>query len=343
MHKISSGRFLSPLWAWVILALLFLATRPPVTGSLWRNMGAVASNQALSAGDAVSLSLRLAKPTRLLQQAMRLNPQSARTARVLGYAYLWGAREADALRTWQAVSEKVSEELIRWGDIAHSRAAYTDALHWYGLATNLEPSSAYAWYKTGLTQEKQSHWALALTAFTTALSLEQTNGAFISSLYFHIGWLKHRQLGYALDEAIQSYTDALRLNAFADTDEQVQAHFNLAEASWKMGNVQSAVEQYEWVVTQAPVSFWGQYTASLQLGRIFVLQGELHAAEAQFLRAIGIDEQPKWAFRQLASLYEDAGRLKEAAAMYQQVLLRDSGDTEAAAHLSQIEAALSRP
>ncbi|HEY9856673.1 MAG TPA: tetratricopeptide repeat protein, partial [Stenomitos sp.] len=142
----------------------------------------------------------------------------------------------------------------------------------------------------------------------------------------------HYELGRAryaagiLEEALASFRAAHRLEP---TNPDVL--FNLASLQHEVGNLHEAEELYEKLIVLTPDR---PYThAHHNLACLWLSQGRLDEAEAQ-LQAVLATEQWGPSYLVLGEIYERSGRMRDAAAAYQQALVLMPGDADASIALA---------
>jgi tetratricopeptide (TPR) repeat protein len=150
----------------------------------------------------------------------------------------------------------------------------------------------------------------------------------VSSLYYHWGWVEHRQRDGDDGAAIVlAYELAIELDSFLEETERVAAHYHLGAYWDDNGRFSQAISEYEWVTGQTAVTFWGTYWAHLRLGSLcWQMDNDQICAESHFRQAVALEPQNKQAYQQLGLLYEEMGQWVEAQEMYEAVLALDASD-----------------
>lgn len=135
------------------------------------------------------------------------------------------------------------------------------------------------------------------------------------------------------ETALSLYEQALAVASFPSLRVEERAHLGRANALRNLGRPADALPDYEWLVANAPDYYWG-YVRLADL--VWQLQGDAERAERLYLQAIALDEGNKWAYRGLATLYEETGRPADAEAMFRKVLALDPDDSTAARGLARL-------
>jgi tetratricopeptide (TPR) repeat protein len=195
------------------------------------------------------------------------------------------------------VAGVTGEELVWWGRQQEVGGDREAARYLYQWATEVEPRLADGWY--------------------------------------YLGALYHQQEAWATAEG--HYRQALAAGRFSDATVEAAAHYRLAELLlWQANEPAAAVPHYQAALVLTPADHW----ARLRLGyALYWSTGDMGAAEREILAAIAqwSDEKYlKWPYFYLAELYQDAGRLTEAMAAYEQVLALDPADERVRERLARL-------
>ncbi len=134
------------------------------------------------------------------------------------------------------------------------------------------------------------------------------------------------------EQALSLYEQALAVASFPSLGVEQRAHLGRANALRNLGRPADALSDYEWLVAHAP-----DYWSYVRLGElVWKVQGDTERAERLYLQAVALDEGNKWAYRGLAVLYENTGRLGEAAEAFRKVLELDPNDVLARQGLDRL-------
>ncbi len=135
------------------------------------------------------------------------------------------------------------------------------------------------------------------------------------------------------EPALSLYEQALSVASFPSLSAERRAHEGRANALRNLGRPADALPDYEWLVANVPDYYWG-YVRLAAL--VWQVRGDAERAERLYRQAIALDEGSKWAYRGLAALYEETGRLADAEAMFRKVLELDPDDSAAARGLERL-------
>jgi tetratricopeptide (TPR) repeat protein len=330
MTLTAQARRLAP---WLLLAGLLAVGlgfgRGALRAAMAHNAGFVALNRAL-AGDTADATAAVwqARGLAHLTNAAALRPERAATWRAMGYLYLAGGDEAQAVAAWQRAGE-ILPELRASAEEAEQAGDNDAAREWYGRMTAVAPEEPVAWLELGLFYERQGDWAAAAEAFDWGIARATTSN---SDILYHLG-LARRNLPAPDWAAILSLTDrALAADAYLHDWSRVQTYSLRGEALLALDRPAEARDEFARVVAQQPDDFW----ATLRLARlVWSVDGDAATAERLFRAALALDAQSKWAYLGLAQLYADQGRADQARPLFQRVREIDPADTMAAEWLAQ--------
>lgn len=135
------------------------------------------------------------------------------------------------------------------------------------------------------------------------------------------------------ETALALYERALAVDSFYSSWMERRAHQGRGDILRQLGRLEEALAEYEWIVAHAPDYYWG-YTHLAELA--WEVQGDAQRAERLYQQAIALDASIKWAYRGLATLYEQTGRLQDAEAAYRKVLELDPNDEVARSGLERL-------
>jgi tetratricopeptide (TPR) repeat protein len=194
--------------------------------------------------------------------------------------------ESNLVAEWRAAGLTARDFLAR-GEISRETRRFEEAMSWYQRALDLEPGSGDAWYYIGRLAADQNRWQEALQEYERALALDQFREAGVSSVYYRLGLIYHRNVEpRQLEAARQAYEDALAAEDFDSKEDEAWAHARL-----------------------------GQIT--------FGLSGDAARAESEISRALELSPRDKWLHIVLGDLYREIGRRADAAAQYERALQID--------------------
>jgi len=239
-----------------------------------------------------------------------------------------------AVAEWQAAG-LTAQDFIAQGEKERRAKRYGEALGWYERATVTAPGLGDPWYYMGLAYEKMEQWGEALVAFQKGLSLPLVEIS-QSDIYYRVGWLQSRKVDPPdLAAALAAFDTAIAQDQFVEKAQEVQAHYQRADALHRLGLGEEALREYEWVVARQTEHYW----ACVHLGNLYWrVRGDAERAETVLMRAVHLESDMKWAYRVLARVYQETSREAEAIEMYRQVLSLDPQDELA---LEQIDRLIS--
>jgi tetratricopeptide (TPR) repeat protein len=138
--------------------------------------------------------------------------------------------------------------LLAWGDSARAHGRSGQALEWYLLASEAEPSSSLAWYRVGQEYNGQAHWEEALTAFRRALEADAW-----ASLDVERADAYHQGALLLFRKGSWSEVSSLLRQALAVTPDSADLWGDLAWASYQSGEgLEQALTQMQRALELAP-------------------------------------------------------------------------------------------
>ena len=212
--------------------------------------------------------------------------------------------------------------MLRAGEMAFSSKQFDKALTWYEQSLLFNENRSDILYNIGRVFEEKKQWLQALEAYHQAISLGQFRLMPLSVVYFRIGEINQRQLESPnYDLALQAYYQALFHNDFRNDQERAQCYYRIGETLWWQRKVDQAIASLEQAITLNPRHDW----AYIRLGTAYYVRTQdLQQSEQALLQAIMLSPQNKWAYYHLGEIYQQAGNLDQAIAMYQKTLEIDS-------------------
>lgn len=327
MKYTKNRTFASATWifAFLLSAVLLLAVGRGVelVGRGAANWGAVALNHAAVEGG-------YDRATAVLTGATGLS-RDTRAWRALGFAQTGQGNEAAAQAAW-AQAPLLVDEFMLWGARAQREEAFATAVTWYGRAAALAPTAAEPWYQMGLAYEAAGQPVEATAAYAEGLRRPEMSEAGRSDFLFQLG--RMARAAEDANGALAYLDNAIRQDDFRIDGQQEQAHQIRADLLLAAGRLREAAEAYAWVLQRQPLNYW----ANIRLANLRLeLESDVAAAEALLQTAVTSEPQRKWAFRELGQLYESNGRIADAIAMYEQVLILDPNDSLAQNRLTALQ------
>lgn len=255
-----------------------------------------------------------------------------RQRRALGLVLAAGGREEEAAMIWLGVGQ-MATELMSWGDRARNAGQYEEARIWYERASRLSPDNPSLLYYRGLMEQRLEHLAHARSLYEQGLQFLPDSKIGKSDFYGRLGELALQSKPPDFPEATSIFRRALAISDFGDPGGESSVHYHLGEALLALGQPKEAKKEFEWIVARQPTHYWSW----MQLGKLaWDVDGNLEKAERNLHQAMSIDPDSKWAYRIMGRVYQDAGRLEEAAAMYQKTLQLDPKDPIATMGLNEL-------
>lgn len=286
-----------------------------------RNVGALSLNQFhafVEQGKVQDIST-LTSGEYFLNWAVRTLPDSSSTQRLFGYLYLAQEEERLAIERWRQV-ENIVDELLFNGARSEEAGDYATAIAWYERVLALDPTQVTASLRVGALYEKLGDWDRAELAYSMGMSTVPDN----SDLTARIAWVYYQQnREEKWTQILELAEQAIAANDFLHDWNRIQSHFVRGEALRGTGRKSEALEEFEWVTEHNPDHYW----ALIRLAELtWELEQDDERAEEWFTQAIAVDPYSKWAYRYLALLYNDTGRMSEASSLFGQVLQIDPND-----------------
>lgn len=268
-------------------------------------------------------------------RAQNINPLNQSTSRWIGFTLASLGLENDAISVWRVADKEIYEELIFIGNQKRNANRFEDAILWYDRAIHLDPNKGDPWYYKGLAYEKLSRYEESINSLLTGLNQPQLSKIGQSNFYFRLGWiLNQKQEEPDWAEILAWYENALDSNSFSDNWTLMQTHFARGEILSRLDRKDEAIQEFEFVVANDPT----HYASRVQLGLLlWELNHNTERAEHLFLEAVKINQESKWAYRGLATLYQGTNKPELAIQMYQVVVTLDPQDTFAVSQLHILE------
>jgi tetratricopeptide (TPR) repeat protein len=284
-----------------------------------------------------------ASAANLLEQAVRIDPNTAYSFNALGIAYLEQAQFDKALPAFRDAAKRAQH----WSYPLHNAALasveigdYKSAIKYYQQAIKLTPQYSYLPYNLGLVYQRLNRTKDADSAYRAALKLAPNS----AEPYNALGTLKAAQGKRA--EAEQFYKDALTRNPklysarhnlalllSGDKNRQQEAidlwrenlrqspgftasQLSLAETLAARGDNAGAIEQYRAVLSDKP-----KYVAAhLALARLLVKTGDNAGALAELQAAGAVETQNFEIFELTGDLEAGRKNTAEAKAAYEKAV-----------------------
>lgn len=317
----------------LLLVVLFLSIRwRDCSSAFWENVGWLNLSQAVSMptedrGEALALA------EGYLRKAVDAGPENCSAWRGWGYVLSYQGRAEEATLAWN-MCPGMAEELIERGLQAQKNGLYEQALVWYRRAIALDPQDGDLWVQMALMSQQAEHTQEALLFFDQATSrpLDKTGR---SDIFYYIGSLHLKETEPPdFYSALAALDTAIEINRFSEPSLQVQCHYLRAEVLRHLDFAEKAWEDYAWVVARQPEHYW----AHVYLGQLYwQIYRNADLAEEALFAATLIEPDLKWAYYQLAQIYQETGQICKAKDMYERVLELDPTDERAVNGLRDLE------
>ncbi len=169
--------------------------------------------------------------------------------------------------------------------------------------------------------ENEQRWSEAFSAYTEILKRDPNNAL----AHYHLGAVSEK-LG-AVDSALRSYQEALRLNPnLSEARTALEGHYiNQGVAQRRSNQLDAAVQSFQQALSYNASSA----NAHFELGQTLEQQGRLGEAILEYQEAIKQDPDKSAAHMRLANAYAAQGQQENAAKEYQEVLRLNPQDPAA--------------
>ena len=160
--------------------------------------------------------------------------------------------------------------------------------------------------------ENEQRWSEAFSTYSEILKFEPNNAL----AHYRLGTVSEK-LG-AIDNAVRSYQEALRLNPGQSEARQAREGYYVNQGGILRRNNQldEAVRMLQQAIGLNPASA----NAHFELGQAFEQQGQANEAAREYQEAVKIDPDKSAAHTRLAALYAKQGQNERAVQEYREVL-----------------------
>ena len=293
-----------------------------------------------------------------LEKAVSLSPTNTSAAANLASAYNMLGADDKAIAIYQKVvaQEPNNPEFhSNLASVYQSAGQLDQALAEYDKAIELRPSDPEYLVNKGRVYQTMNKSERAIELFKQALSIDNKSVSALTALGVayriqsqydkaesHLlgaikqsahAWEAQGELGVLcevqgkLDQAIYRYSAALKINPQALN--YLEA---LASVYLKKGEFETAIAYYQQVVTQNPQSA----KAHGQLGIALYKSKDYYGAVKELRVAVDVDSGNMSYLNALGGAYRSLGKNEQAQSCFQNVLLRDSENTDARVQLGII-------
>ena len=278
-----------------------------------------------------SLGISLWKKGRLdeaiaeYHKALELDPKNANAHNNLGNA-LWGKGQVDeAIAEYKKTIEldpKDANARTNLGLILHETGRLDEAIAEYGKAIELDTKEVNAHNYLGQALREKGRADEAIAEYQKVIEINPKD-LFVHCNFGNLLWGTGRE-----DEAVAEYRKAVE-----NHPKLVDAHKNLGNALRTTGRADEAIALYRKAIELDPKNAWVHYDLGIALNA----KGDLDGAERAFREAVRRDGDQGAcrgaAIDALAGLLLSRGNLKEAIAIYQNIMIFDPKNTRAHYHL----------
>jgi tetratricopeptide (TPR) repeat protein len=169
-----------------------------------------------------------------------------------------------------------------------------------------------AMFTRGQGYENEQRWSEAFSTYTEIIKFEPDNALG----HYKLGTVSEK-LG-ALDKAILSYQEALRLNPnFPEARIAVEGYYTNQGVMFRRTNqIDEAIRSFQQALSYNPSSA----NAHFELGQAFEQRGQATEAVAEYQAAINSDPDKSAAYARLAATYAKQGQYDHAVPAYKEVL-----------------------
>lgn len=277
-------------------------------------------------GRALLFDRRFPEAARLLESAIRIDPQAGYAYNALGIAYLEQARFSEAIPAFRDAAHRArhwSYPLHNLGLAYMESGNYSDAIRAYQDAMRLSPDLSYLPYNLGFVYQRIGKRRDAEAAYLKARALAPDEPQPPNAL----GALKASEGKFA--DAERYYRESLKKDS-----SYVAARQNLAVLlASRSSRFDEAVQLWQQNIAQAP-----DYIASrLSLAQALAAHGRNQPAIEQYRRVVEAEPDYAAARVAMADLLAKAGQADEAASQLREALKRGPENVEIQERLGDIE------
>jgi tetratricopeptide (TPR) repeat protein len=200
---------------------------------------------------------------------------------------------------------RLAAELCRKGYSFSINGQDQQALQYFKLATQNDPSSTSAWYGLGYCYAGKNSHTEAIAAYKQAIKTNPAN----ELSYYHLGNY-YNQIG-RYDEAIESLQKVVALNPKFEA-----AHFNLGIIFNKLGRYDEGREAFESVIRINPQA----QNAYYNIGVTYTKLGQYALAAMAYKKAIDIHPEFPKAIFNLGVVYGELGNAEDEMSAYKRAI-----------------------
>jgi type IV pilus biogenesis/stability protein PilW len=252
-----------------------------------------------------------------LQEAVRVNADSAEAHYTLGFALGKKGQVDEAIRQFQEAIRLKPDEAGAHNNlgIALGRKGQTDeAIRQFQEAIRLKLDYAEAYYNLGLALGMKGQTDEAIRQYQKAIRLKPDYPEACYNLATALGTKGQ------MDQAMSQYQEAIRLKP-----DYAEAHYNLGLSLGKKGQADEAIRQLQEAIRLKP----DYAEAHNNLGILLVGKGQMDEAIRQLQTAIRLKPDYAEAHNNLGILLARKSRMDEAIRQFQEALRRKPEYAEA--------------
>lgn len=232
-------------------------------------------------------------------------------------------KDQAALQLWEQIPSD-HQQFFYNSELARQSGLLESSLQWLRWGAQIHPEVGDWDYMQALVYNDLGMLDLAL--IHAEKSLEQPLQRIGNSdIYFIMGsiWAQKDEVE-AGDNAVSNFEKAIASANFQYEANLIDAYFSLAEILRDTGQEEKALPTYLQVIEDDP----NHYSANLWVGSLYwTLEEDLDKALLYLNKAVALDPNRKWAYRNLGMIFQETGSLPKARELYTQVLAIDPGDS----------------
>lgn len=264
-------------------------------------------------GSVLNASGKTAEAVSVLQDALKLAPNSDETYRRLGDTYRAAGKKDEAIAAYKKAIELNPYFWFNYnllGTTSYRFGMYDQALAAFKKVTELDPNNAAAYANMGVIYFTENKWSDAVTTFEKSLSLKPTADTYsnLATQYFYL---------HKYDKAVENYEKAI---ALGPKDQFLMG--NLASGYWWAGDKPKALKAYDEAIVLASKELQVNPRDANVMGNLalyYAEKGDIRNGQMMIGRARQIADSVDLTYYN-AEIEYLAGRKKEAVAALQDAL-----------------------
>ena len=264
-------------------------------------------------GSVLNASGKTAEAVSVLQDALKLAPNSDEAYRRLGDTYRAAGKKDEAIAAYKKAIELNPYFWFNYnllGTTSYRFGMYDQALAAFKKVIELDPNNAPAYANMGVIYFTQNKWSDAVTTFEKSLSLKPTADTYsnLATQYFYL---------HKYDKAVENYEKAI---ALGPKDQFLMG--NLASGYWWAGDKPKALKAYDEAIVLASKELQVNPRDANVMGNLalyYAEKGDIRNGQIMIGRARQIADSVDLTYYN-AEIEYLAGRKKEAAAALQDAL-----------------------